>query len=97
MLPLPDSVLAQVAQKYANGNTNPSFNSPESWKHLEQVKAILQSMIGPNGKDLTSKDPYNTTVFVGGLSPLIGEETLRSFFKPFGDIHYVSVIFPRAS
>ncbi|EKM79821.1 hypothetical protein AGABI1DRAFT_57019, partial [Agaricus bisporus var. burnettii JB137-S8] len=40
---------------------------------------------------LTSNDPYNTTVFVGGLSPLISEETLRTFFAPFGDIHYVKV------
>ncbi|KIM20039.1 hypothetical protein M408DRAFT_82636, partial [Serendipita vermifera MAFF 305830] len=36
-------------------------------------------------------DPLNTTVFVGGLSPLISEETLRTFFAPFGAIHYVNV------
>ncbi|KAF8309574.1 RNA-binding domain-containing protein, partial [Clavulina sp. PMI_390] len=36
-------------------------------------------------------DPYNTTVFVGGLSALIPEETLRSFFSPFGEIHYVKI------
>lgn len=36
-------------------------------------------------------DPLNTTVFVGGLSPLISEETLRTFFAPFGAIHYVKV------
>jgi hypothetical protein len=40
---------------------------------------------------LNSADPYNTTVFVGGLSGLIAEETLRGFFSPFGEIHYVSV------
>ena len=45
--------------------------------------------MGPNGEQLTSTDPYNTTVFVGGLSPLISEDTLRTFFAPFGDIHYV--------
>ncbi|KAJ7874177.1 hypothetical protein B0H14DRAFT_3555565 [Mycena olivaceomarginata] len=39
----------------------------------------------------TSMDPYNTTVFVGGLSPLVGEETLWTFFVPFGEIHYVKV------
>ncbi|KAJ7476750.1 hypothetical protein FB451DRAFT_1396979 [Mycena latifolia] len=33
-----------------------------------------------NGEQLTSTDPYNTTVFVGGLSPLVGEETLSTFF-----------------
>jgi RNA recognition motif-containing protein len=65
----------------------------ESWKHQAQARAILSNLIGPNGEQLTSTDPYNTTVFVGGLSPLISEETLRTFFAPFGDIHYVSFLF----
>jgi hypothetical protein len=64
--------------------------SEESWKHHAQARAILGNLIGPNGEQLTSTDPYNTTVFVGGLSPLISEDTLRTFFAPFGDIHYVS-------
>jgi hypothetical protein len=63
--------------------------SEESWKHHAQARAILGNLMGPNGEQLTSTDPYNTTVFVGGLSPLIAEETLRTFFAPFGDIHYV--------
>lgn len=51
-------------------------------------------MIGPNG-ELTWSDPYNTTVFVGGLSPLILEDTLKTFFEPFGPIHYVrNLTFP---
>lgn len=70
-----------IAQKYGVPE--------ESWKHHAQARAILGNLIGPNGEQLTSTDPYNTTVFVGGLSPLIGEETLRSFFAPFGEIHYV--------
>lgn len=36
-------------------------------------------------------DPYNTTVHVGGLSPLISVEDLRNFFAPFGDLHSVKV------
>jgi len=63
--------------------------SEESWKHHAQARAILSNLIGPNGEQLSSSDPYNTTVFVGGLSPLISEETLRTFFIPFGEIHYV--------
>ena len=69
----------------------PSGEGQEGWKHQTQVRAILSSLIGPNGEQLTSTDPYNTTVFVGGLSPLIAEDTLRTFFAPFGDIHYVKV------
>lgn len=63
----------------------------EGDKYNAQVRAILSNVIGPNGEQLTSADPYNTTVFVGGLSPLIAEDTLRTFFAPFGDIHYVKV------
>ncbi|CAO1639003.1 unnamed protein product [Sympodiomycopsis kandeliae] len=36
-------------------------------------------------------DPNNTTVFVGGLSSLISEETLKTFFAPFGMIAYVKI------
>ncbi|KAG8922692.1 RRM protein [Tulasnella sp. 417] len=42
----------------------------------------------------TSVHPGNTAfhgVFVGGLSGLISEDTLRTFFGPFGDIHYVKI------
>jgi hypothetical protein len=116
MLNLPNDVLAQIAQQYANGSIRPAVNSgnsitaqlvqdgqedglaprytisEESWKHHAQARAILGNLIGPNGEQLTSTDPYNTTVFVGGLSPLISEETLRTFFAPFGDIHYVRIM-----
>ncbi|KAJ7058927.1 hypothetical protein C8F01DRAFT_284331 [Mycena amicta] len=61
------------------------------WQHHAHARAILGNLIGPNGEHLTSTDPYNTTVFVGGLSPLVGEDTLRTLFVPFGEIHYVKV------
>ena len=38
-----------------------------------------------------TSDPHNTTVFVGGLSSLISEDTLRVFFSPFGAITYVKI------
>ncbi|KAH9482215.1 putative RNA-binding protein C23E6.01c [Psilocybe cubensis] len=85
---------AQLRQVLAQQAEDPSPRyviSAESWKHHAQARAILGNLIGPNGEQLTSTDPYNTTVFVGGLSPLISEDTLRTFFAPFGDIHYVKV------
>lgn len=116
---VPNNILAQIAQQYANSDSSIRISggqtihhlpqdiklndstgedvapryviSEESWKHHAQARAILGNLIGPNGEQLTSTDPYNTTVFVGGLSPLISEETLRTFFAPFGDIHYVSL------
>ncbi|KAJ7681631.1 hypothetical protein B0H14DRAFT_3535592 [Mycena olivaceomarginata] len=42
---------------------------PDEWRYTAQ-RAILGHIIGPNGEQVTSTDPYNTTVFVGGLSPL---------------------------
>ena len=63
--------------------------APESSKHHAQARLILGNPIGSNGEQLTLTNPYNTTVFVGGLSLLISEETLRTFFAPFGDIHYL--------
>jgi hypothetical protein len=38
--------------------------------------------------------PHNTTVFVGGLSPLVGKETVTAIFAPFGEIQHVSLRFP---
>jgi hypothetical protein len=38
----------------------------------------------PNREQLTSTDPYNTTIFVGRLLPLVGEETLRTFLCRLG-------------
>ncbi|VDB99548.1 unnamed protein product [Peniophora sp. CBMAI 1063] len=92
--PAPPAPHNSITASFAS---SPSAMSPaagegqEGWKHQTQVRAILSSLIGPNGEQLTSTDPYNTTVFVGGLSPLIAEDTLRTFFAPFGDIHYVKV------
>lgn len=82
---------SQSQQMQGEGESENYSISEESWKHHVQARAILGNLMGPNGEQLTSTDPYNTTVFVGGLSPLIGEETLRSFFAPFGEIHYVKV------
>lgn len=49
----------------------------------------------PNGSTTTysnsALDPNNTTVFVGGLSSLISEDTLKTFFAPFGEIIYVKI------
>lgn len=39
----------------------------------------------------SAADPNNTTVFVGGLSSLISEDTLKTFFVPFGEITYVKI------
>ncbi|PWN43020.1 hypothetical protein IE81DRAFT_108870 [Ceraceosorus guamensis] len=53
---------------------------------LEPVSE-MPSMGGTN----SAMDPNNTTVFVGGLSSLISEETLKTFFVPFGEITYVKI------
>lgn len=65
-----------------------------------QYLAALPSLSNPNGPPVhhtvAFNDPHNSTVFVGGLSSLITEETLRMFFSPFGEIGYVSGRLTRA-
>ena len=56
---------------------------------ISQETNLLSNYIGPEGENLLNSDPYNTTVFVGGLSSYATEETLKTYFSPFGDIHYV--------
>jgi len=79
------SVTARLAQDGQEDGVAPE----DSWKHHVPAQAISENLIGSNREQPISTDPYNTTVFVGGLSPLISEETLRAFFAPFGDLHYV--------
>ena len=47
------------------------FPNEESWKHTEQARAILSNLIGPNGEQLTSTDPYNTTVRYNSVKILV--------------------------
>eukprot|EP00897_Mesotaenium_endlicherianum_P004067 jgi/Mesen1/3689/ME000202S02775 len=42
----------------------------------------------PNAGD---SDPSNTTVFVGGLDPAIGEDQLRQVFSAYGETIYVKI------
>ncbi|KAJ7712481.1 hypothetical protein B0H16DRAFT_564951 [Mycena metata] len=88
--PQPQQQQPQAQQPQQPGQPQQDPTAAE-WRHHAQARAILGNLIGPNGEQLTSTDPYNTTVFVGGLSPLVGEDTLRTFFVPFGEIHYVKV------
>ncbi|KAJ7707860.1 hypothetical protein B0H14DRAFT_3525708 [Mycena olivaceomarginata] len=60
------------------------WQGTDEWCHTAQVHAILGNLIVPNGEQLTSMDPYNTTVFVSRLSPLVGEEMLRTFLYRLG-------------
>lgn len=62
---------ANLNDQKQDGKVVPSITAPlvmdqqkmdESWKHQEQARAILGNLIGPNGEQLTSTDPYNTTV-----------------------------------
>ncbi|KAN0060967.1 hypothetical protein ACQY0O_006701 [Thecaphora frezii] len=69
--------------------------------HLERTvsppsgRAYTPSNAGSSGVGGPPKpsalDPNNTTVFVGGLSSLISEDTLRQFFDPYGEITYVKI------
>lgn len=82
---VPLDALAQLIAKANGGSakqaavrTLPSITAPlvvdqqqldESWKHQAQARAILGNLIGPNGEQLTSSDPYNTTVCLSRMHP----------------------------
>ncbi|PWN95830.1 RNA-binding domain-containing protein, partial [Tilletiopsis washingtonensis] len=53
--------------------------------------ALLSDLQLGEGAAAIATDPNNTTVFVGGLSSLISEETLKTFFIPFGEITYTKI------
>jgi RNA recognition motif-containing protein len=74
--------------------------SPTSLGHPSLYDPHASSMSGSGsgsgsrggGGGVNSTDPNNTTVFVGGLSSLISEDTLKTFFTPFGEITYVRAL-----
>ena len=66
--------------RLANLNSHPSTVPSSTASHIANA-AVANA----------SSDPHNTTVFVGGLSSLISEDTLRVFFAPFGAITYVKI------
>ncbi|KAF7328030.1 hypothetical protein MKEN_00384000 [Mycena kentingensis (nom. inval.)] len=61
------------------------------WEDHPQAQAILGNLIGPNREQLTTPED-GAVVFVDRLSPLVGEDTLKSFFVPFGEIQSVKVL-----
>lgn len=71
--PFSTSPLSALSSAYASHafGSNASYGAAESispeprdegWTHQAQARAILGNLIGPNGEQLTSTDPYNTTV-----------------------------------
>ncbi|EPQ28341.1 uncharacterized protein PFL1_04168 [Pseudozyma flocculosa PF-1] len=66
--------------------------SPPSGRTFTPASAGSAAAAAAGGPPKPSAmDPNNTTVFVGGLSSLISEDTLRQFFEPYGEITYVKI------
>ena len=81
---------AQIRQQQMEEPKPRYIISEEYWKHHMQARATLENLIGPYNDRLASTDTYNTTVFIGGLSPLISEDTLGTFFAPFRSEEHTS-------
>lgn len=67
-------------------------NNVRNGKYRSQSKRLSSDLAGPKGEWLASTDPHNTTVFIGGLTPDITEDTLWTLFCPFGPIYYVCLM-----
>ncbi|KAI9356264.1 hypothetical protein DFJ73DRAFT_623217 [Zopfochytrium polystomum] len=60
------------------------------------LNSTLPGGLGPMGGTAGQQynpyaDPNNTTVFIGGLSPSVGDDELRSHFSQFGEIVYTKI------
>ncbi|MCO5565874.1 hypothetical protein L7F22_019549 [Adiantum nelumboides] len=78
--PPPASAVPSRHQTVIGGAEYPQTSAAVS------INPLLSSTSGTGASDSS-----NTTVFVGGLSSLISEETLKTFFMPFGEIKYVKI------
>ncbi|SCU83663.1 LAMI_0C04082g1_1 [Lachancea mirantina] len=56
-----------------------------------QMRGLYAYPVQPQPQLSQFTDPNNTTVFIGGLSSLVTEEELRTYFEPFGPIVYVKI------
>lgn len=91
--------LSSILQRqHASNNIPGQPLDPQMALTLLQIQALAVLPIAPNPNgppvhhQVSYNDPNNSTVFVGGLSNLINEETLQMLFAPFGEIGYVSVV-----
>jgi RNA recognition motif-containing protein len=84
-----------IAAMYLSGGKggNSAPFSPTSSTFYSHLPAMDKPSINANPMTYSNSalDPNNTTVFVGGLSSLISEDTLKTFFAPFGEIIYVKI------
>ncbi|ODV69102.1 RNA-binding domain-containing protein, partial [Hyphopichia burtonii NRRL Y-1933] len=87
-----------------NNRNNPNFYNdpnqsdlmflPSHSAHPPPPSALANSPYGTlqgNSQGQPFTDPKNTTVFVGGLSSEVSEQTLFTLFKPFGLIQQVKI------
>lgn len=84
-------------------NHMPPMDMPSTKEYIEDRDPNASSNGQPNVEQLRSPnlqgvqhgqpftDPNNTTVFVGGLSSEVTEQTLFTLFKPFGIIQQVKI------
>ncbi|KAJ3097359.1 hypothetical protein HK100_005379, partial [Physocladia obscura] len=79
----------QLQQQLQQPGAGPQISSAINGQPIAGGPAFGMS-VGTNGFN-NFPDPNNTTVFIGGLSPAVGDDELRSHFSQFGEIVYTKI------
>ena len=99
----PHSHQQQHQQQHRFGSNGSASVAPPTSASAQQVSSSVSSANSGMAQSKFSypvlqqpsinqfSDPNNTTVFIGGLSTLITEDELRTYFQPFGQIVYVKI------
>ncbi|KAJ6464502.1 hypothetical protein C8R45DRAFT_1107392 [Mycena sanguinolenta] len=94
--------VTDTTPSFPGGRTTPPPSLPAAARRRRRVEAAAIRRVAPHCAG--ARDPRNLierslgpirttlcTIFVGEQSPLVGEDTVWTFFVPFGEIHYVTV------
>jgi RNA recognition motif-containing protein len=65
--------------------------NPNAIASSYHTAAAYGGAITPPHAVLNDNDPNNTTIFVGGLDPTVGDEDLKAVFAQFGELVYVKI------
>jgi RNA recognition motif-containing protein len=76
----PKKALGPAQQHYSNAIASSYHTTP-----------TYSGAITPPHATLNDNDPNNTTIFVGGLDPAVGDEELKAVFGQFGELVYVKI------
>ncbi|KAJ2800348.1 hypothetical protein H4R20_004095, partial [Coemansia guatemalensis] len=71
--------------------TNTTHGDPAGGRDATRSPASSESSTDSNAQYNPATDPFNTTVFVGGLMHPVAEDELHAFFAVYGEVVYCKI------